>query len=227
MAWRRKNRTEDIRLGDEGFEVLNEDEPVLRVRWADVRGIAAFKRDQFTVDQICLGFHDSSDGPLAVVGEDAYGFDGLVREIKRRYPDGDAEWWGKTAWPTFATCWTVIWGDAPEPAECPTCRADIRGTVEDKCHKCGTRLETIACPSCRGKGQYRDAIPLWGAILLAVAGAIVLLFGLLAAWIGWGLLVAGGVLLISWMREKPGLCYRCEGTGRWDPRGRAARHIPA
>ncbi len=227
MAWRRKNRTEDIRLGDEGFEVLNEGESVLRVHWADVRGIAAFKRDQFTVDQICLAFRDSASDSWAVVGEDVYGFDGLVREIKRRYPDGDAEWWGKTAMPPFATCWTVIWGDAAEQAECPTCRADISGSAEDQCHKCGTRLETIACPSCCGQGRTRDYIGLWIAIISGLAGAVILLFRLIGGGLGLGLLVAGGVTLIGWLRERPDRCFQCEGTGWWDPRGRAARRIPS
>ena len=53
------------------------------------------------------------------------GFNEVVNEIRRRFPDHDPDWWSKVAFPAFQTCWTVIWGDAPPVIECPECGIEL------------------------------------------------------------------------------------------------------
>jgi len=163
----------------------------------------------------------------------------LINEIERRYPEHDPEWWHKTAVPAFAFCWTIIWGHAPEPAECPACHANISGWVEERCPRCAATLSTRPCPECHGRGVLRDWWWKW------IAGASLVLSGILLAlsrsvagpnasgshegnrWVIVLLVVAaltGLFALRDWRRPYP--CLFCEKTGWWDPRGRAARRIP-
>jgi hypothetical protein len=227
---------QEIRLAPDGFEAFVGERRELRVEWSKVRGIAGFKQDIFTVDLICLGFRDSEGHDYAVVSEDFENYDALTQEIERRYPDHDPQWWGKVLQPPFSTCWTVIWGDAPEPADCPSCKADISGCVQDHCPRCGVSLATRPCPRCRGRGAFYGTWAKWLGALVVVGGVVLLALTWLfpqinepsrhlRAW-GWMLAAGGAFWLFLALRDKPDPCKFCEETGWWDPRGRAARRIP-
>lgn len=47
--------TVSITTTDDGFSV--DSKPQLAMEWKDIKKIVAFKRDLFTLDLICLGFH--------------------------------------------------------------------------------------------------------------------------------------------------------------------------
>jgi hypothetical protein len=164
-------------------------------------------------------------------------FEELTHEIARRHPDHDPEWWHKVVVPAFSMCWTVVWGEAPEAAECPVCGADITGSMLETCPRCGGPLGTRPCPECRGRGAFFEWWWKWVAV---GAGLIGLLLAALPhmfpeslaparrALHGWGAGLLGGAVLcaVFAVRDRPWPCTFCEQTGWWDPRGRAARRIP-
>lgn len=225
-----------IELDAEGFDAHFGDERV-RVNWRDVRGIAAFKRDLFAIDEICVGFHVGEGRVYATINESMEGYECLMEEVKRRYPHDGVDWWHSVVLPPFSLCWTTLWGDAPEPADCPNCGADISGLESSQCSACGVALETVACRSCNGRGRYDG--PSWKRIgaLLAVAGAVLLVIdGLFnpsraasSSLRIWGIILVGVAVLQAFLSiwDHPESCTACEGTGWWDPRGRAARKIPS
>lgn len=225
-----------IELHADGFRIVHRGKFAGEIHWSDIVGIGAFKRDIWSVDEICLRFLTSADTLSLDVTEHDEGYEELLAEVERRYPDYDPEWWSKTAFPPFWTCWTAVWGVAPEPAECPECGKDITGVVADVCPHCGGDLRTRPCPHCKGRGFFPEGLgPKWTAALSA-AGLVCLVFGFLLQ--GFSpcteiLFVFGGMLLIvgisgaipgSSSRREP--CTACEETGWWDPRGRAQRRIP-
>lgn len=228
-----EKKSEEIRLRAEGFDVVSDQQHQFGIDWRDVHGIAAYKRDLFSVDEICVGFNDGDPENARFVNESMAGYKELIKEIERRYPDHDANWWSKVAWPAFSACWTVIWGDFPERAECPACHKDISGVTADACPHCGGRLETIVCPDCRGRAGLRPPLLYaWrSATIVAVIAAIVgplfwnLSYSMLSvanALVGLG---AGLAMFImsQFNRRAPISCGVCEDTGWIDPRGRAMR----
>lgn len=230
-------RSEEIRLDSDGFDVFVEGRHSFRVDWHDVIGIAAFKRDLFTVDEICLTFRDSSDRNDKIVAESMAGYKALTREIEDRYPDGGQSWWGRVAWPTFSTCWTVVWGDHPEPAECPSCGMNIAGVMSDQCPNCTAILATGSCPDCRGRGEFPEVWWKRLSYIGLVAGAATMFAAYLyprSQWfrdhdvrsLGLVFLVPAAILFVVSLRDRPWPCTRCDGTGWWDPRGRSMRQIP-
>jgi hypothetical protein len=74
-----------------------------RMRWDDVAVATAYKRDLWTVDQICLCF-DLRDGGCLVVSEDARGWVALVEalpELLVGFPPS-RQWLPEVALPAFA-----------------------------------------------------------------------------------------------------------------------------
>lgn len=209
----------EIRLTDTGFEYLRNDEVDFEVRWQDVSGIAAYKEDLFSVDQICLAFRSKLTLEYARVTEENAGYDELVGEIERRYPDHDADWWGKVAQPPFQFRWTVIWGDAPQPIACPKCGYDLRGLEKLRCPECGFRMPPGACPDCAGRGS-------WLTFGFVKAGAGCIVGGGLLIGVGWlvpvpflassaiPVLVIGFIWTIVALFNLRAVCDRCAGTGR-------------
>lgn len=222
-----------IRLDDEGFDILVKDAVGSRVNWCDVRGIAAYKSDVFTVDRIEVAFNigDLWNSPAAT--EEMTGYDELVKEIERRYPNYDQYWWRKVAFPPFAFCWTVIWGNYPEPAECPQCKGDISDVTTDICPLCRAPLETMLCSACRGRAGLFPQ-PLNGWVWALTVGILVALLGPLTSHGKMALLslensvfslVAAIIVMLVFFGESRRRisCPICENTGWIDPRGRAVR----
>ncbi len=134
---------DEIRLTDGGFEMLRRGSLHARVRWAELRGVAGFKRFLGDTERICLGFC-RADLSYVEVREDDLGYDALLAAVCRQYPDHDAHWLERVRHPAGVrrpaggTCWTVIWGATPQPVKCAQCGYDLRGCVERRCPECGT-----------------------------------------------------------------------------------------
>ncbi len=100
-----------IRLGSDGFSVIEHDGSLHQVAWASVKEIFAFKLDIGTFDTIRLDFRVSDDDSYLQVDEDDAGFRDLLAEVERRFDIVDKNWWGKVAFPAFATNRTTLWGE--------------------------------------------------------------------------------------------------------------------
>ena len=81
------------------------------VPWSSVRAIAAYKHDLFSYDEICLAFKVSDDSWVEV-SEDEPGFQSLVEEVGRRYPETPRDWFHEVMFPAFAANYRVLWGEA-------------------------------------------------------------------------------------------------------------------
>lgn len=80
-----------------------------RLRWQDVNGVVAYKRDLATVDLICLGFSSPMGG--VEVHEEMQGWDALTDALPAYLsgvPSSD-QWWGKVAQPPFTTNLTKLY----------------------------------------------------------------------------------------------------------------------
>jgi hypothetical protein len=96
-----------VRFDSEGFAIASE-KPAVSVRWADVHEVFGFKLDQFSVDEICLGFRIDAAGHYVWAGEDDVGFEEFRVEVERRF-GFDAAWFGKIMQPAFAENRTSLW----------------------------------------------------------------------------------------------------------------------
>lgn len=79
-----------------------------QVRWADIKLIAAFKFDAFTVDTICLRF-DLDNAESVVVNEDQAGYAELVHALAEKFPAFDKDFYEKIVKPPFAENYTVVY----------------------------------------------------------------------------------------------------------------------
>jgi hypothetical protein len=104
-----------IRFGDDGFSLLLKHKLQSHIAWADITGIAAFKRDVFLGTQVCLAFRVARHSKYAFVTQDAAGWGVLVQALLSRFPECDSDWLRKVSEPTWESPWTVVWGKAPEP----------------------------------------------------------------------------------------------------------------
>lgn len=85
-------------------------------KWPEVTQVAVFKRDQFTVDCICMAFELNYKESLEV-NENMEGWNTLVKAVPI-YLSGaltEAEWWDKVVWPTFELCFTTIYSRPNSP----------------------------------------------------------------------------------------------------------------
>ncbi len=79
------------------------------INWNHIKEIIAYKRDLFTTDLICIGFHLTGDGNLYEVHEEMLGYKKLAETIESRFEVNPKDWWSKVAFPAFETNATVIW----------------------------------------------------------------------------------------------------------------------
>jgi hypothetical protein len=98
-----------VHLGDFGFEIEHEGVRTVRVEWASVAEITAFKKDLFSIDEVCLGFRREGRDTFSWAGEQDVGFDALQKEIERRFPGIPPDWFGQVMTPAFEEKWTTIW----------------------------------------------------------------------------------------------------------------------
>lgn len=81
---KRGSKFAEIRLTDDGFEIVAGPRAV--VRWRDVLRVVAFKRDRFTTDLLCLAFeaHGLPAGSELEINEDVAGFEAVVAAMSER-----------------------------------------------------------------------------------------------------------------------------------------------
>ena len=80
-----------------------------RVHWASVIEVAAFKRDLFSIDEICFGFRCESSDIFWRVGEEDLGFAEFETQIEKRFPGIRTDWFREVAVPAFQENWTSLW----------------------------------------------------------------------------------------------------------------------
>ena len=95
-----------VSVDNNGFNVRGSIVP-----WSTVLAIATYKRDLLVHDDICLAFKVGDDSWIEV-SEEEPGFQSLVAEVGRRYPDVPADWLSEVMHPAFATNYRVLWGVA-------------------------------------------------------------------------------------------------------------------
>jgi len=98
-----------VRFDSDGFEILMKEEVQVRVLWAAVVEVAAFKRDLFSIDEICLGFRLDGEESFWRTGEEDIGFREFHSEVEKRFPGIRTDWFHEVAVPAFKENWTSIW----------------------------------------------------------------------------------------------------------------------
>ena len=101
-----------IHIDEDGFSVSLDDSDAARVDWSSVNEVAAFKRDLFGIDEICLGFRCDSDDRFWWVGEEDIGFKELRGKVEQHFDGILEDWWSAVAFPAFEEKWTSIWNRA-------------------------------------------------------------------------------------------------------------------
>lgn len=99
----------EVRFNDEGFEVFLKNDVVTRVRWDAVVEVAAFKRDLFSVDEICFGFRSEGAENFWHVGEEDVGFAEFEKQLVSRFQGIRTDWFQEVAVPAFKENWTTLW----------------------------------------------------------------------------------------------------------------------
>jgi hypothetical protein len=78
------------------------------VKWSEVNGIVAFKRDLYSVDLICMGF-TTAEGSVEV-NEEMEGWEALTDALPLYLPGtpSPADWWNGVVQPPFAANPTIL-----------------------------------------------------------------------------------------------------------------------
>jgi hypothetical protein len=77
--------------------------------WDSVSAVDTFKRDQLTVDCICMAFQ-TDDGWIEV-NEDMKDWDSFLKAVELRFPGFPPQkaWWGEVILPPFETKHSRLW----------------------------------------------------------------------------------------------------------------------
>jgi hypothetical protein len=86
-----------------------DEEEVIRLAWDQVANVFAYKRDLFSVDQICFVI-ECTDFRIEVREGDE-GYESLITQMRSNIPGFPAqdEWWEGVALPPFAPNWKKIY----------------------------------------------------------------------------------------------------------------------
>ena len=93
---------------------------VIRLGWGQVANVFAYKRDLYSVDQICFVIECAEFGIEVREGDE--GYESVIAQMERKIPGFPArdQWWETVALPPFATNWTKIYsrekGEAQQQA---------------------------------------------------------------------------------------------------------------
>lgn len=104
MFWKKKIGTE-IQIESDGFRVNSEKE-LTSLKWTDIESITAFKIDRITVDVICLRL--VCNQKVIFISEEEKYWSSFVAEMEKQFPEINAEWWPKVAYPPFERNETII-----------------------------------------------------------------------------------------------------------------------
>lgn len=82
---------------------------VMRLAWDEIAHVFAYKRDLYSVDQICfvIECHDFR----MEIRESDEGYESLIAQMESNIPGFPPreQWWEKVAFPAFAPNWTIIY----------------------------------------------------------------------------------------------------------------------
>ena len=96
-----------LTLDDEGFTLEDGAGGRHRARWAEVRVIAAYKRDLGVTDAICVAFELAGPTVVEVTEEDA-GFESLFGALERRF-GVEPSWYIEIMEPAFEATPRVLY----------------------------------------------------------------------------------------------------------------------
>lgn len=111
---RRPNESVTVQIDAGGITQITESaRGTVRVHlaWDRVLSVYGFKRDCFTIDQICLLLGDDESDRWIEVTEDDSGYKALLEELPVRvqgFPCAE-EWWRRVALPPFETQLTLLY----------------------------------------------------------------------------------------------------------------------
>ena len=97
---------DQLKFSDEGFWIkLNSDS--IKVNWADVLEITAYKVDLLTVDEVRVDI--ITNAVTVTITEETLGYDVFKEKLKAIFPESDMQWEEKVVKPAFAENLTVIY----------------------------------------------------------------------------------------------------------------------
>lgn len=97
-----------VTFDDNGFTRSCGAEDV-RLSWADVREVFAYKIDRFTVDDLCVGFCLNEAGDYGWISEEDAGYAELVAYLPKAFPGIRTDWFRDVAFPAFVENRTTLW----------------------------------------------------------------------------------------------------------------------
>lgn len=98
----------DVRFDGEEFVVERNRGTAIRVRWLHIREIFGYKREPFSVDQVCLGFRVDDSDYHVWVAEDDHGCSAFFAEVERRF-GFSAEWYRRVVHPPLLENRRTLW----------------------------------------------------------------------------------------------------------------------
>ena len=106
----RQKRERTITANDREVALLKHDGTASwRIKWCDVREVAAWKDDLITTDIIRLGFRVGDEEECHCCCEEQVGWDELLAVMERVLGVARSVWWERVAKPPFERNWTVLW----------------------------------------------------------------------------------------------------------------------
>lgn len=87
----------------------------MTLKWDEIEQVHAFKRDLWTVDQICLSFK-TAGAKCFEINEEMAGYYDLLENLPNHLPNFNMEWILDVAFPAFETKHRIIWKKSPDQA---------------------------------------------------------------------------------------------------------------
>ena len=101
----------EIRCDEDAISLLRHGTAELEwiIRWDEITEIAAWKRDLFAIDLICLGFRWAGSEIYKEVDEHMSGWTQLMAALEQRFGLAVRSWWRDVAFPPYAEQHCVVW----------------------------------------------------------------------------------------------------------------------
>ena len=98
-----------------GLRVLGDDVERVFLSWHEIAEIVAYKRDLYTVDQVCVAFRLRGAKDFFALEEDNPSWEVVLAATNERFDLLDG-WFAEVDRDAFQTNWKTIWGNS-EPNE--------------------------------------------------------------------------------------------------------------
>lgn len=83
----------------------------VKISWDIVSEVFAFKRDLFTVDEICIGFRINDEGEYYEINEEMENYTELINFLNIPFAGIKQNWFTDVAHPAFETNLVSLWGN--------------------------------------------------------------------------------------------------------------------